>query len=148
MFSHVMVGSGNLERSKSFYNAVLGTLGFAGEPNHSIAPSGQSRLFYRHNGGTFGVAEPINGEPASVANGGTIGFQCDSPEQVQQFHDVAVANGGTSCEDPPGQVPPCRGSQGRSVPPGLREGSLGPIHLAYVRDPDGNKLCAVHRPKA
>ena len=132
MFSHVMVGSGNLERSKSFYNAVLGTLGFAGEPNHSIAPSGQSRLFYRHNGGTFGVAEPINGEPASVANGGTIGFQCDSPEQVQQFHDVAVANGGTSCEDPPG----------------LREGSLGPIHLAYVRDPDGNKLCAVHRPKA
>ena len=132
MFSHVMVGSGNLERSKSFYNAVLGTLGFAGEPNHSIAPSGQSRLFYRHNGGTFGVAEPINGEPASVANGGTIGFQCDSPEQVQQFHDVAVANGGTPCEDPPG----------------LREGSLGPIHLAYVRDPDGNKLCAVHRPKA
>ena len=132
MFSHVMVGSGNLERSKSFYNAVLGTLGFAGEPNLSIAPSGHSRLFYRHNGGTFGVAEPINGEPASVANGGTIGFQCDSPEQVQQFHDVAVANGGTSCEDPPG----------------LREGSLGPIHLAYVRDPDGNKLCAVHRPKA
>ena len=132
MFSHVMVGSGNLERSKSFYNAVLGTLGFEGEPNLSIAPSGHSRLFYRHNGGTFGVAEPINGEPASVANGGTIGFQCDSPEQVQQFHDVAVANGGTSCEDPPG----------------LREGSLGPIHLAYVRDPDGNKLCAVHRPKA
>ena len=132
MFSHVMVGSGNLERSKSFYNAVLGTLGFAGEPNHSIAPSGQSRLFYRHNGGTFGVAEPINGEPASVANGGTIGFQCDSPEQVQQFHDVAVANGGTSCEDPPG----------------LREGSLGPIHLAFVRDPDGNKLGAVLRPKA
>ena len=131
MFSHVMVGSGNLERSKSFYNAVLGTLGFEDEPNHSIAPSGHSRLFYRHNGGTFGVAEPINGEPASVANGGTIGFHCDSPEQVQRFHDVAVANGGTSCEDPPG----------------LREGSLGPIHLAYVRDPDGNKLCAVHRPK-
>jgi catechol 2,3-dioxygenase-like lactoylglutathione lyase family enzyme len=132
MFSHVMVGSGDLERSKSFYNRVLGTLGFEGEPIHSIAPSGHSRLFYRHNGGTFCVTEPINGEPVAAANGGTVGFQCESPEQVQQFHDVAVANGGTSCEDPPG----------------LRDGALGPIHLAYVRDPDGNKLCALHRPKA
>jgi catechol 2,3-dioxygenase-like lactoylglutathione lyase family enzyme len=111
---------------------VLGTLGFEGEPIHSIAPSGHSRLFYRHNGGTFCVTEPINGEPVAAANGGTVGFQCESPEQVQQFHDVAVANGGTSCEDPPG----------------LRDGALGPIHLAYVRDPDGNKLCALHRPKA
>jgi catechol 2,3-dioxygenase-like lactoylglutathione lyase family enzyme len=131
MFSHVMVGTRDLEKAKSFYNKVLGTLGFEGEPIHNVSPSGHSRLFYRHNGGTFCVTEPINGEPASAANGGTVGFQCESAEQVKHFHDVAVENGGTSCEDPPG----------------LREGSLGPMHLAYVRDPDGNKLCALHRPK-
>ena len=131
MFSHVMVGTSDLEKAKSFYNKVLGTIGFEGEPIHNVGPSGQSRLFYRHNGGTFCVTEPINGEPASAANGGTIGFQCDSPEQVKHFHDVAVASGGTSCEDPPG----------------LRNGSVGAVHLAYVRDPDGNKLCALHRPK-
>ena len=131
MFSHVMVGTRDLEKAKGFYNKVLGTLGFEGEPIHNVGPSGHSRLFYRHNGGTFCVTEPINGEPASAANGGTVGFQCESVEQVQRFHDVAVENGGTSCEDPPG----------------LRQGSLGPMHLAYVRDPDGNKLCALHRPK-
>lgn len=129
MFNHIMVGSNDIERSKRFYDAVLGTLGASGEPIRNVAGSGHTRLFYMHNGGTFGISEPINGEPASVANGATIGFKCDSPEQVKAFHDVAVANGGTSVEDPPG----------------LREGSLGPMHLSYVRDPDGNKLCAIHR---
>lgn len=130
MFSHVMVGSNDIERSLRFYNAVLGVLG-ATEPLRNQNKTGQTRLFYRHDGGTFCVSEPINGEPASVANGGTIGFKCTSLEQVRQFHDTAIANGGTSIEDPPG----------------LREGKLGAMHLAYVRDPDGNKLCAMHRPK-
>jgi catechol 2,3-dioxygenase-like lactoylglutathione lyase family enzyme len=130
MFNHVMVGSNDIERSKRFYDAVLGTLG-AGEPFRNQAPSGQTRLFYRHDGCNFCVSEPINGEAATSANGGTIGFKCSSPEQVQQFHDVAVAHGGTSIEEPPGP----------------RDGSLGKMHLAYVRDPDGNKLCAIHRAK-
>lgn len=130
MFSHIMVGSKDIERSKRFYDAVLGMLG-AGEAHRGTAPSGQNRLFYRHDGNSFGVTEPINGEDATFANGGTIGFKCNSPEQVKQFHDVAVANGGTSCEEPPG----------------LRESSMGAMHLAYVRDPDGNKLCAVYRVK-
>lgn len=130
MFSHVMVGSNDIARSKRFYDAVLGMLG-VGAPFENTAPSGQSRLFYRHDGGSFGVTEPINGEAACFANGGTIGFKCASPEQVQQFHDAAVAHGGSSCEEPPG----------------LREGSMGAMYLAYVRDPDGNKLCALHRPK-
>ena len=128
MFSHIMVGSKDIEQSKRFYDAVLGVLG-AGEPFSSQAPTGHTRLFYRHDGGSFGVTEPINGEAATFANGGTIGFKCNSPEQVQQFHDTAVAHGGTSCEDPPG----------------LREGSLGKLYLAYVRDPSGNKLCAAFR---
>jgi len=130
MFSHVMVGSNDIERSKRFYDAVLGVLG-AGEPMRSLNGTGQVRLFYRHDGNTFGVSEPIDGESATYANGATIGFKCSSPEQVQQFHDVAVANGGVSIEDPPG----------------LREGKLGALHLSYVRDPDGNKLCALHRPR-
>lgn len=130
MFNHIMVGTSDIDRSKAFYDAVLGSLGFTGEAVSNVAPSGHTRLFYFHNGGTFGVAEPINGEPASFANGATIGFKCDSAEQVKAFHDAGVAHGGTSAEDPPG----------------LREGSLGPMHLSYVRDPDGNKLCAIYRP--
>jgi catechol 2,3-dioxygenase-like lactoylglutathione lyase family enzyme len=131
MFNHVMIGSNDIERSKRFYDAVLATLG-AGEPVRNVAKSGHVRLFYRHNGNTFGITEPINGDTATCANGATIGFKCDSPEQVQQFHDTAIAHGGTSIEDPPG----------------LRDGSLGPMYLAYVRDPDGNKLCALFRVKS
>ncbi|MGE5453190.1 MAG: VOC family protein [Acidobacteriota bacterium] len=130
MFSHIMVGSNDIERSKRFYDAVLGVLG-AGQPLRNQAATGHTRLFYRHDGNTFCVVEPINDESATFANGGTIGFKCASPEQVQAFHDVAVANGGRSIEDPPG----------------LREGSLGPMYLAYVRDPDGHKLCALYRVK-
>jgi catechol 2,3-dioxygenase-like lactoylglutathione lyase family enzyme len=130
MFSHVMVGTNDIERSKRFYDAVLGVLG-AKEPFRNAAKTGHARLFYRHDGATFCVSEPINGEDACFANGGTIGFKCDSPEQVRQFHDTAVALGGTSIEEAPG----------------LREGNLGAMYLAYVRDPDGNKLCALHRPK-
>ena len=128
MFSHIMVGTKDIERSKRFYDAVLGTLG-AGEPLRNSASTGHERLFYRHDGGTFCVSEPINGEAATTANGSTIGFKCNSAEQVKMFHDTAVANGGTSIEEPPG----------------LRQGKLGAMHLAYVRDPDGNKLCALYR---
>jgi catechol 2,3-dioxygenase-like lactoylglutathione lyase family enzyme len=130
MFSHVGVGTNDITRAKRFYDAVLGVLG-AGEPFQNKNATGQLRLFYQHDGGTFCVTEPINGEPASAANGGTIGFKCNSAEQVHAFHDTAVAHGGTSIEEPPG----------------LRESQLGPLYLAYVRDPDGNKLCALFRPK-
>ena len=91
MFSHVMVGSNDIERSKRFYDAVLGVLG-AGEAMENRNAAGQMRLFYRHGGSSFCVTEPIDGEPATFANGGTIGFKCESPEQVTQFHDVAVAH--------------------------------------------------------
>jgi catechol 2,3-dioxygenase-like lactoylglutathione lyase family enzyme len=128
MFSHVMVGSNDIERSKRFYDAVLGVLGI-GEGARSKSAIGRMRVFYRHEGNTFGLGEPLDGEPATLANGGTIGFKCHSPEQVRAFHDAAVAHGGRSIEDPPG----------------LRQGALGSLYLAYVRDPDGNKLCALHR---
>jgi len=129
MLNHVMLGSNNIGKTKSFYNAVLGVLG-AGEGIENVNDTGQIRLFYIHNGSTFSVSEPINGQPVSVANGSTIGFLCDSPEQVKEFHDVAVANGGTSVEEPPGP----------------RESAMGVMHLCYFLDPDGHKICGIHRP--
>lgn len=130
MFSHVMLGSNDIERSKRFYDAVLGVLG-AGEPMRNQNATGQTRLFYRHDGGTFCLSEPIDGESATASNGFTLGFKCQSPEQLKAFHDTALAHGGVSIEDPPG----------------LREGKMGAMYLAYVRDPDGHKLCAMCRPQ-
>ncbi len=112
-----------------FYNAVLGVIG-AGAPREHVNETGQTRLFYIHNGSSFCVTEPINGQPVSVANGSTIGFACDSLDQVKELHDVAVANGGTSVE----------------APPGPRENSIGVLHLCYFLDPDGHKICGIHRP--
>jgi catechol 2,3-dioxygenase-like lactoylglutathione lyase family enzyme len=129
MLNHIMIGSNNIEKTKSFYNATLGVLG-AGEPMEHENETGQTRLFYIHDGSTFSVSEPINGEPVTTANGSTIGFVCNSPEQVKELHDVAVANGGTSVEEPPGP----------------REGTMGLMHLCYFLDPDGHKICGIHRP--
>ncbi|MBT8078766.1 MAG: VOC family protein [Gammaproteobacteria bacterium] len=129
MLHHVMIGSSDIERAKSFYNAVLGVLG-ARAPIEHHNDTGQLRLFYIHDGSTFCISEPIDGEPATAANGSTIGFACNSPAQVKEFHDVAVANGGISVEDPPGP----------------RESKLGTMHLCYFLDPDGHKICGIHRP--
>ena len=129
MFSHIMIGTNDIERARAFYSAVLGVLG-AGEPMENVNATGQTRLFYIHDGSILAITQPINDEPAGTANGATIGFRCESPEQIQQFHDVAVANGATSVEDPPG----------------LREGSMGPMYLCYFLDPDGHKICGLHQP--
>ena len=131
MLFHTMIGSNDIERSKRFYDALLGTLG-VDEATLNMAGSGHKRLFYRNEGGTnFIVTEPINDEPATVANGSTVAFNCSSPEKVEEFHAVAIANGGTSIEDLPGP----------------RESAMGTIYLTYVRDPDGNKLCGIHLPR-
>lgn len=124
MFSHVMVGVNDLEVSRKFYDALLGTMG--------VAPgvANKNRYFYRSPTGTFGITTPINGKPATYGNGSTLGFNLTSTEQVDAFHAAGIANGGTTCEEPPG----------------LRDGSVGKLYLAYLRDPDGNKLCALYRP--
>jgi len=127
MFSHVMVGVNDLEASKKFYDALLGALGV--KPGFGNL----NRYFYRSANGTFAITTPINGEPACHGNGSTIGFAVDSPAQGDAFHAAGLANGGTACEEPPG----------------LREGPSGQLYLAYLRDPDGNKICALYRvPKA
>jgi catechol 2,3-dioxygenase-like lactoylglutathione lyase family enzyme len=124
MFTHIMVGSNDIARSKAFYDAILGALG--AKP---AMQDPKGRLIYAHNGGRFMVTPPINGEPATGANGGTIGFAAASPAEVDAWHKAGVANGGTSIEDPPG----------------IRQGAAGQLYLAYLRDPDGNKICALHR---
>jgi len=124
MFSHIMVGSNDIARSKTFYDAVLGALG--AKP---AITDDKGRLIYMHNGGLFLVTAPINGQAASAANGGTIGFACDSQAQVDAWHAAGVASGGVTCEDPPG----------------VREGGFGKLYLAYLRDPAGNKLCGLYR---
>ena len=123
MFSHVMLGTNDLDRSKTFYDAALGALG--SKPG---MPNGE-RIVYMYSNGLFLVTKPIDGAEACHANGGTIGFAASSPEQVDTFHDAGIASGGTTCENPPG----------------VRESGFGNLYLAYLRDPDGNKICAMHR---
>ena len=124
MYSHNMVGSNDIEASKKFYDATFQAIG--GKP---AIVDDKGRLIYVHNGGLFLVGAPIDGQPATIGNGCTIGFAMDGPEQAKAWHDAGVANGGTSIEDPPG----------------VREGGFGQLYLAYLRDPSGNKLCALHR---
>ena len=124
MFSHMMVGSNDLARSKKFYDALLTTIG--GKPGFED-PKG--RLIYANKGAMFLVTKPIDGEPATVANGATIGFAVDGPDQAKAWHQAGVDNGGAAIEDAPG----------------VREGGGMKLYLAYLRDPDGNKLCALHR---
>jgi catechol 2,3-dioxygenase-like lactoylglutathione lyase family enzyme len=119
MFSHVVIGSNDIARSKKFYDALFVAMG--GKPGDQDAGG---RLIYAHNGGRFMVSKPIDGGPATHANGRTIGFSMSNPAQVDAWHKAGVADGGATIEDPPG----------------LRQGAAGALYLAYLRDPDGNKL--------
>ncbi len=124
MFSHIMVGSNDIDASKKFYDAILGAIGYG-----AAVTDEKGRLFYLSPTGVFAVTKPIDGRPATAANGATIGFAVKDPASVDAWHKAGVANGGTAIEDPPG----------------VREGGLGKMYLAYLRDPAGNKLCALHR---
>ncbi|KUO53785.1 MAG: glyoxalase [Sphingomonadales bacterium BRH_c3] len=123
MYSHMMVGSNDIDRSKTFYDATFKAIG-----GKEGIKDDKGRLIYMHNGGLFLVTTPIDGKPATAGNGCTIGFAM-TPEQADAWHAAGVANGGTAIEDPPG----------------VREGGGMSLYLAYLRDPDGNKLCALHR---
>lgn len=124
MYSHVMLGANDIEASKKFYDAILGALGYS-EGVHDD----KGRVFWFTDTGIFAITPPIDGQPATCGNGSTVGFAAATPELADAWHAAGVANGGTTCEDPPG----------------VREGGLGQLYLAYLRDPSGNKLCALHR---
>lgn len=122
MFSHVMIGANDIEASKAFYDATLAALGHA--PG---VIDDKGRCFYRTASGTFALTRPLDDQPADGANGGTIGFLAETPAAADAWHAAGVANGGTTCEDPPG----------------VRNGNVD-LYLAYLRDPAGNKICALH----
>ncbi|MFT5887277.1 MAG: catechol 2,3-dioxygenase-like lactoylglutathione lyase family enzyme [Zhongshania sp.] len=124
MFSHIMIGANDVQASKKFYDAILATMGH--EPG---VIDERGRCFYFTKTGIFALTAPINGEPSSCGNGSTVGFAADSPAVADAWHAAGLENGGTSCEDAPG----------------IREGALGKLYLAYLRDPSGNKVCALHR---
>lgn len=124
MFSHIMLGTNDIEKSKAFYDAVLGALGY--QPG-VVDPKG--RCFWITPKGVFCVSVPIDGQAACHGNGSTIGFQADNPAAVESSHEAGLASGGTSCENPPGE----------------RQGTSGKLYLAYLRDPDNNKICIAHR---
>ncbi len=123
MFSHVMIGANDIQESKTFYDAVLGAMGY--EPG---VIDEKGRCFYFTDKGIFALSKPIDGEPACHGNGSTIGFAARSPEIADAWHAAGLANGGTACEEPPG----------------VREGGGRKLYLAYLRDPSGNKVCALH----
>lgn len=119
MFTHIMAGCSDAQKSKAFYDSALGALGI---------PAGtlmNNRVFYAHDGGAFGVGQPANGAAPSAANGGTIGFKGHSKEEIDAFHAGGLANGGSD-----------------EGAPGVRPGAPGKAYGAYLRDPDGNKICA------
>lgn len=124
MFSHVMLGANDIQESKAFYDAILGVVGC--KPG---VMDEKGRCFWFTKTGVFAITKPLNGEPACNGNGSTIGFAMESAEQADAWHAAGIANGGVTCEDPPG----------------VRQGSTGQIYLAYLRDPAGNKICALHR---
>ena len=124
MLSHIMVGSDDIAASRAFYDAVFGVLGIG-----PAAEDAKGRLIYAGDEMLFMVSKPIDGRPATHANGGTIGIKVSSPELVDAWHATGMKHGGTPIEDPPG----------------IRENAIMKLYLAYLRDPAGNKLCATHR---
>ena len=124
MFSHIMIGANDVEASRRFYDAILAELGH--KPG---VKDEKGRYFYMNPTGVFAITRPIDGEPACHGNGSTIGFRAADKESVDAWHATGLANGGTACEDPPG----------------IRSGTIGQLYLAYLRDPSGNKICALHR---
>ena len=124
MFSHIMLGANDIEKSKVFYDAVLGALGHA--PG---VIDDKGRCFYFTDTGIFSLSKPIDEQPASCGNGSTVGFAAKNTDEADAWHVAGLANGGENCEEPPG----------------VREGAAGKLYLAYLRDPSGNKICALHR---
>ena len=122
MFTHVMIGSNDLERARGFYDATFAALGGkAGRMDE------RGRLIYAYAGGRLMITKPIDGNPATAANGGTIGIVAASRDHVLAWHAAGTANGGTAIESPPSERP---------------NGTF----VAYLRDPDGNKLTARTQP--
>ena len=119
IFTHAVLGANDIEASRQFYDAALGALGIS-----NLGKFGERAYFYGTTKPEFVVTQPANGEPACLANGGTLGFAAQSRAQIRAFHEQGLANGGKD-EGQPGP---------RNFAP--------TAYAAYLRDPVGNKICA------
>jgi catechol 2,3-dioxygenase-like lactoylglutathione lyase family enzyme len=122
MLSYTTVGSNRLDEAKAFYDKLLDTVGMAPLFEHGSG----GRVYGMPGGPMFGVVGPYDGEPATIGNGTMVGFACPDRAAVDRFHAMALALGGT-CEGEPGSRGPAEAK----------------AYMAYVRDLDGNKLCAM-----
>lgn len=117
IFTHIVVGTNDLERARAFYDSVLGTLGIRRVMNLDAAS------LWGVDDAEFMVTKPGNGLPSTYANGGTVSFAAPNRSAVHAFHEAALSLGARD-EGTPGP---------RSFTP--------TSYAAYVRDPDGNKIC-------
>lgn len=118
MFTHSFLGTNDVPRSRKFYDAVMETLGYSGVP----LPRGTA---YASTSGALVVGTPANGDAHTVSNGHTLGFKATNAATVDAWHAAGLANGGMD-----------------EGAPGVRVNSPGQQYGAYLRDPDGNKICA------
>ena len=120
IFTHVVLGTNNLGKATQFYDAALGALGVK-----NLGAWGENAVLYGADEFEFEVTLPANGQPATPANGGTVGFAAPNRDAVHKFHEAGLAKGGTD-EGGPGP-----------------RNSAPTAYAAYLRDPDGNKVCAM-----
>ncbi len=121
MRGYVMVGSSNLEESKAFYDAILAVIGIVSIYEDEVC------VGYAHEGNSdveFYITRPANGEPVTFGNGTQISFLTESTEEVDMFHKTALDLGAKN--------------EGN---PGFRPNDSD-AYYAYIRDPDGNKICS------
>jgi len=118
MIGYATIGTNDLERSKTFYDAVLAPLG-----GKRTFANGDRMQFYGGGGtpGMIAISKPYDEQPASVGNGSMFGIPAATKAQVDETYAAALAAGGI-CDGAPGQRMPT-------------------FYGAYFRDPDGNKIC-------
>ncbi|WP_449432494.1 VOC family protein [Pseudomonas putida] len=117
VFTHVTVGTNDLEKARKFYDEVLGQIGLK-----RIADLGDNGSIWGVDKPSFFVLKPANGQPATVGNGGTVSFEAPSRAAINAFHKSALAAGGKD-----------EGAAGE-------RGWAPNAYAAYARDLDGNKL--------
>ncbi len=119
IFTHVCIGSNDIDRARRFYDAALAPLGI-----DYLGPFLDQGIGYGRHVPELLILRPLENGPATVSNGATIGFQAPDRQAVARFHAAGLAAGGTDA-----------GAPGR-------RGAMPHAFGAYLRDPDGNKICA------
>ena len=116
-----MVGASDLLISKNFYDQLFTTIGLISIYQDDVC------VGYAHDGNEdveFYITKPANGEPVTFGNGTQISFYTESTEKVDNFHKAAIDLGAKNEGEP-----------------GFRPHDSN-AYYAYIRDPDGNKICS------